>query len=145
VSFADSLELAVWSLELEIQPKSYRDLIAWKKAMDFAAEIYQLCKRLPKHEMFALASQLRRAAVSVPSNIAEGQSRGPGTDFCRFLRIALGSLQEAQTQLLLALRVGYFQEAELQTAFSIGDEVNRLCRRLIQSISTPNSKLQTPN
>lgn len=113
--------------------------------MDFAAEVYRLCQKLPKHEMFALASQLRRSAVSVPSNIAEGQGRGPGTDFCRFLRLALGSLQEAHTQLLLAVRVGYLQDDDVSKSFGLIDDINRLTRRLIQSLSTPNSKRQTPN
>ena len=113
--------------------------------MEFAAEVYRLCQKLPKHKMFALASQLRRAAVSVPSNIAEGQGRGPGADFCRFLRVALGSLQESQTQLLLAVRVGYFEPCDVAPALNLVDEVNRLCRGLIQSLSTPNSELRTPN
>jgi len=103
--------------------------------MDFAVEVNACCKKLPKHEMFALASQMRRAAVSVPSNIAEGQGRGPGLDFIRFLRIALGSLQETQTQLLLAVRIGYLSDEDIGSAIVLSGDVNRLCRKLIQSLS----------
>ncbi|MGN6627044.1 MAG: four helix bundle protein [Tepidisphaeraceae bacterium] len=126
------------------QTRSFKDLIAWQKAMDFAAEVHRLSSKLPKHEQYALADQLRRSGVSVPSNIAEGQSRGPGIDFCRFLRISLGSLQEAHTQLLLAVRFGYLKNEELEMVFGLINDVNRLCRRLLQSV-TPNSKRQTPN
>jgi len=136
-------------LEFEVanmEPRNFQDLIAWEKAMELAVAVHGCCQKLPKHEMFALASQLRRASVSVPSNIAEGQGRGPGQDFSRFLRMALGSLQETQTQLLLAVRIDYLTEKDIAEAMGLSVDVNRLCRVLIRSLSiTSNSKLPTPN
>jgi len=81
--------------------KNYRDLIVWQKAMDVATEIYKICKKLPKEELFALSDQMRRAAVSIPSNIAEEQARISKNEFIRLLSIAQGSRAELETQLLL--------------------------------------------
>jgi four helix bundle protein len=78
--------------------KSYRDLVAWQKAMDLVADIYRLTSDFPKEEIYGLTSQLRRAAVSVPSNIAEGQGRDGGGEFKYFLRLSLGSLMELETR-----------------------------------------------
>jgi four helix bundle protein len=77
--------------------KSYRELIVWQRAMDMVVAIYQLTRSWPKEELYGLTSQIRRAAVSVPSNIAEGQGRGVVNEFCHHLRIAQGSLQEVDT------------------------------------------------
>ncbi|KAA0206515.1 four helix bundle protein [Candidatus Uhrbacteria bacterium] len=82
--------------------QSFKDLIVWQKAMDLAKLVYQLTESLPKNEEFGLKSQMRRAAVSIPSNIAEGRKRGTRKDFTQFLRIADGSLAELETQLLLS-------------------------------------------
>src|SRR5436305_9813990 len=92
--------------------RSYRDLIAWQKAMDMVAGIYQLTLKFPKEELYVLTSQLRRCAVSVPSNIAEGQGRGSPQEFKHFISIAMGSLTEIETQLLIAQRLSYISEAE---------------------------------
>ena len=81
--------------------RSYMDLICWQKAMDLVTEIYRLTKQLPKEEVFGLASQLRRAAVSIPSNIAEGQGRLSKGEFRTFLGNARGSLSELETQILI--------------------------------------------
>ena len=83
--------------------KSYKDMIVWQKAMELAIEIYKLVKLLPKEETYALSDQMRRAAVSIPSNIAEGQSRSGTKEFVQFLSIAKGSNAELFTQLLMAL------------------------------------------
>jgi len=82
--------------------KSYRDLVAWQKAMDLVTAIYRLTASFPKEEVYALTSQLRRAAVSVPSNIAEGQGRHGAAEFRHFLRQASGSLMELETQVMIA-------------------------------------------
>lgn len=84
---------------------SYRDLVAWQRAMEVAEAVYLLTSTLPESERFGLASQMRRAAVSVPSNIAEGHARQSPQDFIRFLRIARGSLAELGTQYEVAVRV----------------------------------------
>ncbi|HUI84610.1 MAG TPA: four helix bundle protein [Candidatus Binatia bacterium] len=85
--------------------KSYRDLVAWQKAMDLVMEIYRITASFPREEIYGLTSQLRRAAVSVPSNIAEGQGRRGVAEFRHFLRQASGSLMELETQVLIAERL----------------------------------------
>lgn len=81
---------------------SFKDLLVWQRSVELAKAIYQLAAALPKHEAYGLASQLRRAAVSIPSNIAEGSKRGSRKDFRHFLLIASGSAAELETQLIIA-------------------------------------------
>src|SRR5262245_52079237 len=90
--------------------RHYSDLIAWQKAMDLVMQIYKITREFPPEERFGLTNQLRRAAVSVPSNIAEGQGRHATRDFLRCLSIAYGSLQEVETQLVIASRLDYLKE-----------------------------------
>lgn len=92
--------------------RKYQQLVVWQKAMDLVGEIYRLTKGFPDDEKFGLSSQLRRAAVSIPSNIAEGAGRGSDRDFCRFLYLARGSLTEVETQLLIAVRLNYCSTTE---------------------------------
>ena len=91
--------------------QSYRDLIAWNKAMELVTEIYRVTHNFPKEELFGLMSQLRRAAVSIPSNIAEGKGRLSKGEFRQFLGNARGSLAELETQILIAQNLNYFVEA----------------------------------
>jgi four helix bundle protein len=114
---------------------SYRDLIAWQKAMDLVVAVYQATEPFPQREMFGLTNQSRRAAVSIPSNIAEGQGRGSTKDYVHFLRIARGSLQELETQLILAERLGYLAEPLLQSLLSQSCEVSRIVAGLIRSLN----------
>lgn len=93
--------------------RSYRDLVVWQNAIKLAKAVYQLTQKFPKQETYALADQIRRAAVSVPSNIAEGQARKAPADFKRFLHIALGSLAEVDTQLILAQEFGYLSKEDV--------------------------------
>jgi four helix bundle protein len=90
--------------------KSYRDLVAWQKAMDLVTAIYEATASFPKEELFGLTSQLRRAAVSIPSNIAEGQGRDGVAEFRHFLRQASGSLMELETQVMIAARLCYVSQ-----------------------------------
>ena len=113
--------------------KQYSDLVAWQKAVDLVTEVYRITKNFPKEEVYGLTSQLRRAAVSVPSNIAEGQSRG-SREFAHFLSIALGSLSELETQMIIARRLGYVQESELATFTQMAGETGRLIHGLSRSI-----------
>ena len=113
----------------------YRELVAWQRGMDFVEAIYRLTRRFPREEMYGLTNQLRRCAVSVPSNLAEGQGRGVGSDFARFLRIANGSRQEAETQILIAIRLGYITEPEAADALGLADEVGRLLAGLLRSVA----------
>src|SRR3954468_12430988 len=90
----------------------YRDLIAWQKAMDLVEQVYRLTRAFPREELYGLTNQVRRASVSIPSNIAEGQGRGVGGEFAHHLRIANGSRQEVETQILLGVRLGFIIEAD---------------------------------
>lgn len=115
--------------------KSYRDLIAWQKAMDFVTLVYRETARFPREEMYGLASQLRRSAVSVPCNIAEGQQRQTTKDFLNFLSIAAGSLAEAETQLLIAQRLAYLEESNTTAVLALAAEVGRLINGLRNSLT----------
>jgi len=114
--------------------RSYQDLLAWQRAMDMAVAAYECTRRFPREEIYGLSSQLRRAAVSVPSNIAEGQGCGVGAEFKHHLRISQGSLQEAETLVLLAERLGYLTTADVDEFLSVAAEAGRLNRGLHGSI-----------
>jgi four helix bundle protein len=114
----------------------YGELIAWQKAMDFATAIYRATGGFPDAERFGLTNQMRRAAVSVPSNIAEGQGRGTTKDFLHFLYIARGSLQEVETQTLLAHRLGFLSADEQSALANLSSEVSRILGGLIRSLAT---------
>ncbi len=90
----------------------YKDLKAWQQSMDLVERIYELAKTLPKEETYALSDQLRRAVVSVPSNIAEGQNRNTNKEFIQFLYIALGSISEVETQLMICERLNYLSNID---------------------------------
>ena len=92
--------------------KSHKDLKVWQESMDLVVLIYDLTEQFPSKEAFGLTSQLRRAAVSIPSNIAEGAGRKGNKEFIRFFYIAMGSLSEVETQLEIAFRLGYIKEIE---------------------------------
>ena len=87
--------------------RRHKDLDAWKKSMDLVDSIYKVTKSFPKEELYSLTNQMRRAAISVPSNIAEGAARGSKNEFIQFLYISLGSLSELETQAIIANRLGY--------------------------------------
>ncbi|MFH1926608.1 MAG: four helix bundle protein [Chloroflexota bacterium] len=114
--------------------KNYRELVAWQKAMDLAVSVYKATKSFPNTEIYGLTSQLRRAAVSISSNIAEGQGRHTTKEFLRFLGIAYGSLQETETQIILATRLGYVQETQEAELLEQCAEVGRLLNGLINAL-----------
>jgi four helix bundle protein len=114
--------------------KNYRDLIVWQKAMDLVTLVYQFTESFPQKEVFGLTNQVRRAAVSIPSNIAEGQGRNSNRDFRHFLSIARGSLQEVETQLELARRLGYLDEIDLINISESSCEVARLINGLSRAL-----------
>jgi len=115
--------------------RNYRDLIAWQKAMDFVEMVYHATKGFPKEEIYGLTSQMRRAAVSVPSNIAEGEGRGSAGDFQRFLSMAYGSLREVETQVLIAERLKYLPAAKRSELMDAAGEIGRLLNGLTKSLS----------
>ncbi|MGE5564627.1 MAG: four helix bundle protein [Parcubacteria group bacterium] len=109
---------------------SYRDLTVWQRAMELTEEAYRVARLLPKTEEYRLTSQLVRAAVSVPANIAEGHARAGRKEFLNFLSIAGGSLAETETLLLLAARVGYVSAAQTANALARAEEVGRMLTSL---------------
>jgi four helix bundle protein len=115
---------------------SYRDLIAWQKAMRFVVEIYQATQSFPREERYGLANQLRRAAVSVPNNIAEGQAHFSRREFHHFLAHARGSLVEIETQLIIAQKLGYLDATKSQLLLDEAAELGRILNGLIGSIKT---------
>jgi len=112
----------------------FKNLIAWQKAMDLVDEVYEVTKTFPREEMFGLTSQLQRAAVSVASNIAEGQARFSTPDFRRFLRMARGSLAEVQTQLLVAERRRYLTSPKCRALEEHIEELARIINGLLRSL-----------
>ena len=115
--------------------RSYRDLIVWQKAVDLCVEAYRLSKKLPKEELYALSDQIRRAAVSVPSNIAEGHARHSRKDFAHFLMIAQGSIAELETQLYLAVRMAMLAESDVDSLLQLSGEVSKMLMSLRTKLS----------
>ncbi|SPE22134.1 S23 ribosomal protein [Acidobacteriia bacterium SbA2] len=111
--------------------QSYRDLQVWQLGMDLAEGCYLLTKRLPKDELFGMTSQIRRAASSVPANIAEGYGRDSKGEYIQFLRVAQGSLKELETHLTLSRRVGLMSESETKNVLEECDHLGRMLHRLI--------------
>ena len=113
------------------QVQSYRDLVVWQRAMDVATATYELTRAYPRDELFGLTSQSRRAASSVPANIAEGYGRASKQAYINFLRIAQGSLKELETHLLLAERVGVTSPGSIQPVLEHTEEIGRMLKALI--------------
>jgi len=119
--------------------RSHRDLVAWQKAMGLGIEVYRVTAMLPESERFGLVSQLRRASISVASNIAEGYGRGTTADYIRFLRAARGSLYEIDTQLLFAVRLEFTSQSAYDTILEKLNECGRLLAGLIRSLESDHS------
>ncbi len=114
--------------------QSYRDLDAWQHAMDLVQLTYELTSTLPTDERFGLTSQMRRAAVSIPSNIAEGYGRRHRGDYIHHLSIANGSLKELETQFILLSRLNYASKEQLHPIWQKAQETGRIMFRLIQAL-----------
>ncbi|NUQ61821.1 MAG: four helix bundle protein [Pirellulales bacterium] len=114
--------------------RSYRDLEVWQVAMDLAEQCYRVTKGFPREEMFGMTDQIRRAAASVPANIAEGQGRQYTREFLNHLSIARGSLKELETHVLLSHRVGLVKEEDLEALMSKCDRISQMLTRLRQSL-----------
>ncbi len=110
---------------------NYKDLVVWQKSIAFVSEIYVLTKNFPQDERFSLVDQMRRAAVSIPSNIAEGHARKSNADFARFLRISYGSAAEIETQLIIANNLHYLTDPELQESLLKITELQKMLNALI--------------
>lgn len=125
-----------------MKTSDYKELQVWQKAMDLVVEIYKISKLLPKEEVYGISDQLRRSAVSIPSNIAEGQSRNSVKEFIQFLSIARGSLAELETQLLICIKVNMLSEDNIAEAQNITTEVGKMIKGLMNKL---NSQLTTKN
>lgn len=121
--------------------RTYRELLVWQKAKQLALLVYRETERVPKAELFGLTSQIRRAAISIPSNIAEGQGRITRGEFRQFLGHARGSLLELETQIEIAYELGYLREPAYQSLESCTFEVLGLLNRLLQSLTIPRASL----
>ena len=118
---------------------SYRDLVVWQVSMDLVVEAYRIAKALPIEERFALASQLRRSAVSIPANIAEGHGRATRGEYLQHLSVAAGSLRELQTHLEIVLRLGYTDADSLISAAHLADRTGVMLTRLRTRLRRPRS------
>lgn len=116
--------------------RSFKDLQVWQRGIESTKEIYEMTRLLPKAEEYAISSQLRRAAVSIPSNIAEGSKRGTQKDFSQFLRIAMGSAAELETQLIILSQV--YSHVNAKRALDLLGEVQRMLASLTSRLGTKN-------
>ena len=114
---------------------SYRDLTVWQRAMELAALVYELTARLPREETYGLRSQLQRAAVSIPSNIAEGHAKESTKEYLRYLLVSRGSMAELETQLLLCQKLQLLSKEDVEHALIVSDEIGRMIRGLQHSLT----------
>jgi four helix bundle protein len=115
---------------------TYRDLIVWQKAMRLVTLVYQATQSFPKEEIYALTSQVRRCAVSMPSNFAEGNGRRSRSDYVRFLQISVGSLYELETQVEIAKNLGYVKTQAFDNLSGFMREIERMLSSLVRKLST---------
>jgi four helix bundle protein len=116
--------------------ESYRDLWVWQAAIEIAVDCYKMTKQLPREELYGLTSQIRRAASSIPANIAEGHGRGSTKEYCQFLRTARASLKELETHLILSHRVDLLSEHTLHAFLTRTEELGRMLTSLHQKLQT---------
>lgn len=114
---------------------SYKQLIVWQKSVELVTLVYQLTQEFPREEIYGLVSQMRRAAVSIPSNIAEGRSRGSKKEFRHFLSIAFGSCAELETQIEVAKKLTYLQHKRVQECSNLLTEIMKMLATLIKRVS----------
>ena len=114
--------------------QSYKDLIVWQKSVELVIVVYDLTDKLPKSEIYGLTSQMRRCAVSIPSNIAEGRRRGTKKDYCQFLIVAYGSGAELETQVEIAKKLSFSKNLNYTKVDSLLDEVMRMLNKMISEL-----------
>ena len=125
--------------------RSFRDLTVWQRSMQMTVAVYRLSQKFPREELYGLTSQMRRSAVSVPSNIAEGHAKRPTRDYQRHLRIAAGSLAEVETQLELLVRLGFVTKDTIRETWMTSQTVAKMLTQLIKSTTMEKPKRPTPN
>jgi four helix bundle protein len=114
--------------------RNHRDLVVWQRAMDLVAEVYRLTDRFPREERYGLAQQVKRAVVSIPSNIAEGHGRDHLGDYLRHLSVANGSLMELETHFSIAVRLGYLEQTDVRKLFEGTAQVGQLLAGLVRAL-----------
>jgi four helix bundle protein len=119
-----------------LKSRSFRDLDVWKLSIEFVKNIYQITNKFPKSELFGLASQLRRAAISLPSNIAEGQVRNSSKEFKQFLGVTRGSLAEVETQLIISNEINYLIGEDLSSLLIDLDVIRKMIKALSNSLKS---------
>lgn len=117
--------------------RTFKDLIVWQHAIMFATNVYDITKLFPKEEIYGLSSQLRRASVSIPSNLAEGSKRG-SKEFAQFIRIAQGSGAEIETQLIISKNLGYLKEEELNKLLENLESIMKMLTGLLKTTTSSN-------
>jgi four helix bundle protein len=120
--------------EKQQKSRSYRDLNVWKLSIELVKSVYRITQKFPTSEIYSLTSQIRRAAISIPSNIAEGQGRASSKEFRQFLGIALGSLAELETQLIIANEIDYMTSLELEHFQSTIDTIRKMTKSLAKNL-----------
>jgi len=113
---------------------SYKELIVWQKSIELSKEIYSITEQFPKSEIFGIINQMRRAAISIPSNIAEGYARGHRKEYLQFLSVAFGSGAELETQILIAKKLNFIKEVEYKKILSLLEEIMKMLNKLISSL-----------
>ena len=116
--------------------KTYRDLQVWQRSMILVTEVYKISKGFPKDEAYGLTSQMRRCAISIPSNMAEGYGRNSTNEYIHFLRIATGSLYELQTQMEISMNLCYLNRDEFDKLYELSREIERMLSSLIRKLSS---------
>ena len=117
-----------------MKSSDFRELKVWQKAMELTVEVYSIVKLLPRDEQFVLSDQMRRAVISIPSNIAEGQGRESMKEFIRFLSVARGSLRELSTQLEICERINYLEQSQTAKANDLIEEIDKMLNALSKSL-----------
>lgn len=125
--------------------KTYRDLLIWQKSMALVSNCYKEMGTFPKEELFSLTSQIKRCAVSIPSNIAEGFGRGSNKDYHRFLKIATGSLFELQTQLEIAYNLSYLSEEKFANLYQDSRELERMLSAFVVKVKIASQNQSSNN
>ncbi len=120
---------------MEKKTQNYKDLVVWQKGIALAKAVYQLTSKFPAEEKFGLVSQMRRAAVSIPSNIAEGQARHTTGEFIQFISHAEGSTAELETQLILSIELAFAKTENAKAEFALLDEIRRMLNGLRRKLS----------
>jgi four helix bundle protein len=129
-------------LENSKKIKSYKDLEIWKKSLILVKDIYKITKDFPKEELYVLTSQIKRAVISVPSNLAEGSNKGSTKEYIRFLNISLGSLSEVEAQLIISKELGFCNENDINNLLQNISELRKMFMGLVKSLSLKLEKVK---